>query len=221
MSERGERNVVRQIDGQRLSERLGSVLLALVGELLNLRTEIYVEDSVETIFPHGSEGLLLDHALEVAQQRSVEFIEIMLLGAVVQTAIYLLGNDTELLDSVHHVVGCTALSEVELAVQTNEFLGLLLVAVANDPDLRQIDHLATILQNLALEESQTREAPAGATAALILNRGSLYTILIGDFVAFGHRNVALARLCLCAECQRSKHCSKNKFFHSVLVFLYC
>ena len=77
------------------------------------------------------------------------------------------------------------LGKVQRAVHADIHLGLLHEGVAYDPHLREVHRLATLAQDLALEEAQRREAPAGAAAVLILDGGRLNHFLIGEDVALG------------------------------------
>jgi len=74
--------------GSEFGERPGRVFLALIGEGLGHRAEIFVQDGVETPFPSRRERLVrrfgagLHHCVEVGFQHAREFVEIGFLGPI-------------------------------------------------------------------------------------------------------------------------------------------
>ena len=222
VGERGEFDVVAEVDRQRRGERRRGVLPAPVGELPGHRAEISVEDAVQPGLPGRREAAVaalpagLDHRVGVGLDHGVDLVEIGLVVAVVQSRIDLLGDDAVRLDAVQHVVGLSADGEVQRAVQADVFHGLFEVDVAHDPHLRKVQFGTSGAEDFAFEEREGRVTPAGSAAALVLDRGDGQDFDVGETVAF--RGGRVGRLCRGSECVAERKCGENRFFHQSFGF---
>jgi len=84
--------------------------------------------------------------------------------------------------------------------------------VAHDPHLREVHRLTSGLDDLALEEREGREAPAGAAAALVLDRCGLDHLHVGELVARCGVVVGVG-LCRCRESEAERDGGKHQSFH--------
>ena len=130
----------------------------------------------------------------------------------VQSGIDLEGDDSVAFDSLGHVVRGAAFGEVEFPVQADVFLALVHERVADDPHLREV-HLGTSgAEDLALEHRHRRVAPAGAAAALVLDRRRAEDLAFGEAIPLGR----IGRLGCGSECEAECESRRKQVFHRIL-----
>lgn len=215
--ERTDVDIVVDVDRQRGGERLGRVFLALIGESLGHRAEIFVQNGVETPFPSRRERLVrrfgagLHHCVEVGFQHAREFVEIGFLGAVVEARVGFERDDAVVADAFRHVARGPAFGEVDLAVHADVFHGFLHERMADDPHFGEVHGGASRTQDFPFEERKGRVAPAGAATALILDRGHGDQFDVGEPVAFGGGRVGC--LCRSRKCGAEGNEGQQEFLH--------
>ena len=215
VGEGGEVYVVIHVDGQRFGEALGGVLPAFIGEGFGTGSEIGVEDGVESAFPGGRKGSVslrgVDYGVEVGFQHGGQFVEIGLVGSVVETGIYLERHDSVLFDPFGDVVRGASLGEIEFAVQADVLHGLVHERMADDPHFGEVHFGASGSEDLAFEHRHRGVAPAGSAAVLVLDGRRADDLAVGEAIPL----CGVGILCRGSEGDPESQCGEDQVFHRV------
>ena len=191
MRKGGQTNKIIGIDSQRIAIRCGSIGHAVHLEGLRHFTQISVHDAVETLHPVRGEFLvgIRANGIQVTAQAGVQLALDGQRSTIVHAGIGFLGDDAVIADHLQHIAEITALSEVQLAVQTDIFDGAVVIGIAHHEHFGQVRPGLLIgqvlgLDGLGLQEGKGREAPAGAAAILILDGGDGVLLHRGKMIVF-------------------------------------
>ena len=171
----GERcywNVVVHVKTERFGVGLRSVGLSVDSEWFGFRTEVSVEDSLETFLPCGWQALVgvFENCVEVSFEHAFHFIVRVLVLAVLQTWIYAFGYSSVAGEHVRYVRSGTALGEIDVAVCADVFVGFVKVAVAYCEHFREVKLFASLVEDFVLKVWCSGEAPACAALVLVFYR---------------------------------------------------
>ena len=114
----------------------------------------------------------------------------VLVLAVVEAGVNLLGHGAEVFDGPEDVDQRAALREIHLAVVTDKAVGLGVVAVIDGVHLGEVKTVSALTHDFVLDERSAGEAPARSGFVLVLDRSSLNSFHISELealyrVAFG------------------------------------
>ena len=174
----GQRHVVVGIQLQVvLHKALGSVLLALVFKLCGALAEVVVQHALYILLPDGVDllGIACSDSLDVCLHGREEVGEVEQRVTIRGDGVGhdTLGDETIALHAEDGVIERTALAEACVAMSADVAVGTVGVGLANEERLAQVDVglAGVLLQNLALQESKSRVAPAGTRVVLVLDAG--------------------------------------------------
>ena len=204
MGKRGNHHVIVVTDAQLLGETLRRVFLAFVGELFGTNTQIGVENGIQSFLPRRGESLvrIFDNRLGIGFDRCVQLAVHVAVGAVIQARVGFLGHDAVTVDDVGHVVERTAAAQIGIAVHTDILRHFFGIGMTYDPHFGKIALAFAPTQQIALDESHTRETPTGARAGLILDRSDIDQFRVGKTVGLG---LFIRILRIGAGCEAAQH----------------
>ena len=174
MCETRDAHIIVLVDAQSLGERLGRILLALIGEPFRAFPQVGVEDSLQTHLPLRGQfcAVSLGDRLHVGLQCGKKLREVGQRVANHRTrpCHRFFGTDAMAVDYLKHVVGRAALREAAAAVHPHVILGTVHIVLVGHKHLAQVIHLARSTQQFGLDKTNCRIVPARAAAVLVLHR---------------------------------------------------
>ena len=171
--EAGDWHIVVEIEAEALNKRLRSIGFALILEAFGALAQIWVEDALQALLPHGWKRLsfALSHSLNIGSHHIEEFVEVGQCVAIQCARQWhsVFGADTIVFQAIQHVVMATALRKRYIAMHTYSHCGAIHISFVRNEHLAEVVCFARLLQDLALKVWQAREVPAGTATVLVLD----------------------------------------------------
>ena len=209
MSIAGNAYIVVPVETQRGGKGLGSIALALIGELFGALAQIGIKDALQTNLPLGGNllGFVLGHSVHIGLQQREELVEIVQRVAIERAGEghSLLRADAIVLKRVVNVVGRTTLCKLAVAMQTNHLNGTVHIGLVSHKRFAEVIGLACLLQDFCLKVRQGGVVPARAGAVLVLDAGNGVFLNDGEY-GFVLVDRVLLVLCLCTHGKGGQKC---------------
>ena len=189
VGERRQRDIVAGNDAHLVAVSGRGIGLAVHLERFRGLAQEGVDRRIETLLPIRGKHLVgvLHHGVDIGARRSVQ---LAVHGQFLQAGHRLLRHQAVVLGDMEHVTELGTGAEADVAVGPDELVRTVLVGVAHDEHLGEVRIRGRVLDVLdaddfRLEETQPREAPAGAGAVLVLDGGDRVLRHHGELVLGG------------------------------------
>ena len=130
----------------------------------------------------------------------------VLILAVLQAGIHFLGYDAVFFPDVGHVQQRPAGGKVHLAVIAYKALTLFIIRVPYGEHLAQVQRIASLSQNLVLEERSAGKTPACPRFVLVLDARGLDRVYVREFEALDTVSGHAVRVCRGIQRQHRQQC---------------
>ncbi len=183
VSERCQGDIIIHVKTERSGIGLGSIGFTIHKKCLGNLSEVSVKNPVKTGLPCSRKTTVgaAGDSLQITFHSALKLAMYVVVLAIIQSGIGLLGNDTISLPHIWNIKSAATLREIAASIESYKAIGLILITLAHYVHLRQIDRFSTFTQDFILKKSIAREAPACAALILVFYRGRLNYADIGEY----------------------------------------